>query len=219
MSDNNLNKTIIDISLTLFPGSITYPNNPEVKFEALSTQSNVITKITFGSHSGTHIDAPFHAKIENGKTIDELNLDIFYGKARVLDFLKVSEAIQVSDLEQKNIQKGERVLLKTSNSNRFEKEGFFPDFVYLTPEGAEYLASKEVLLVGIDSLSIKQKGNPDNAPHTNLLSKQIPILEGLNFSKVEEGEYTLSAFPLKFIGIDGSPVRAILQVLNYPSVI
>lgn len=206
MSQNNL----IDISLPLKPSGIVYPGNPEVELETLPTQSNVITKITFGSHSGSHIDAPSHAKIENGATIDELDLNLFYGKARVLDFTNVAEAIKVSDLEQKNIQKEERVLLKTSNSNRFEKEGFFPDFVYLSSEGAGYLAEKEVLLVGIDSLSIKQKGNPDNSPHTNLLSHEIPILEGLDLSKVEEGKYILSAFPLKFIGIDGSPVRAIL---------
>jgi arylformamidase len=206
MSQNNL----IDISLPLKPSGIVYPGNPEVEFETLPTQSNIITKITLGSHSGAHIDAPSHAKISGGATIDELGLNIFYGKARILDFSKVLESIKVSDLESKEIQKGERILLKTSNSDRFEKEGFFPDFVYLSSEGAEFLASKEVLLVGIDSLSIKQKGNPDNSPHTNLLEKGIPILEGLDLSKAEEGEFTLCAFPLKFIRIDGSPVRAIL---------
>jgi arylformamidase len=202
---------LIDISLPLFPGGIMYPNNPEVEFETLPTQNNVITKITFGSHSGTHIDAPSHAKIEKGATIDELPIETFFGKARVLDLGNVSGQIQVSDLEQKDIKSGERVLLKTSNSDRFKNEGFFPDFVSLSPEGAAFLASKEVILVGIDSLSIKQKGSPDNSAHTKLLSKGIPILEGLNLSKVEEGEYTLIAFPLKFKGIDGSACRAVLE--------
>lgn len=200
--------SLVDISLPLSPSSIAYPNNPKVEFQSLPTQSNVITKITFGSHSGTHIDAPSHA-IAGGKTIDEFPIETFHGLARVIDCSKVEESIKVSDLETKNIQKGERILLKTSNSKRGFAE-FFPDFVYLSPEGAEYLAIKEVMLVGIDSLSIKQKGNPDNSSHTNLLSKKIPILEGLDLSKVEEGEYHLSCFPLKFIGIDGSPARAIL---------
>lgn len=202
--------SLIDISLPLFQGSITYPNNPEVKFETLPTQSNVITKISIGSHSGTHIDAPSHAKIEGGATVDQLSLDIFSGPARVLDISEASESIQVSDLENKNINSGERVILKTSNSARWD-EGFFPDFVFLSPEGAEYLASKGVILVGIDSLSIKQKGNPDNRPHTNLLEKGVPIIEGLDLSKVEEGNFMLYAFPLKFIGIDGSPCRAVLS--------
>lgn len=203
-------QSLIDISLRLLPGGITYALNPEVIFEPQATQSNVITKISFGSHSGTHIDAPSHAKIKTGKTIDGLDLNNFYGIARVLDLTNVESAIKISDLESKNIQKGERILLKTSNSQRFSEGKFFEDFIYLTSEGAEYLAEKQVLLVGIDSLSIKQKGNPDNTPHTALLSKGIPILEGLDLSNAPEGEYTLSAFPLKFIGIDGSPVRAVL---------
>lgn len=201
---------IIDISLPLKVGGITYPNNPSVAFEPQNTQANIITKISFGSHSGTHIDASSHAKIEGGATIDQISLDIFYGESRVLDLTNVSSSIKITDLESKQIQKGERILLKTSNSKRWGSGVFFEDFVSLSPEGAEYLASKGVMLVGIDSLSIKQKGNPDNSPHTNLLSRGIPILEGLDLSKVEEGEYTLSAFPLKFIGIDGSPVRAVL---------
>jgi len=202
---------IIDISLPLSPTSIVYPNNPSVVFQSQKTQSNVITEITFGSHSGTHIDAPSHA-IPEGVSIDELPLHTFYGKARVLDVSGSQERITVSDLEVKNIQQGERVLLKTTNSSRGYEE-FFPDFVFLSPEGAEYLASKDVLLVGIDSLSIKQKGNPDNSSHTLLLSKNIPILEGLDLSLAPEGEYELFCFPLKFIGIDGSPVRALLKVV------
>ena len=204
---------LIDISLPLSQNSVTYPGNPAVEFESLPTQSNIITKITFGSHSSTHIDAPSHAKIGDGKTIDELALNLFYGKARVLDLSDLKESIEVSDLEHKNIQVGERILLKTSNSARWSEGKFFNDFVFLTPGGAQYLASKEVLLVGIDSLSIKQRGNPDNSPHTNLLSKGIPIIEGLDLSKAEDGEYLLSAFPLKFMGIDGSPCRAILLLV------
>lgn len=201
---------LFDISLPLKQNGIVYPNNPEVVFEPQPTQSNIITKITFGSHTGAHIDAPSHAKIEGGKTIDQLDLDLFYGPARVLDLTSAVESVNVSDLEGKNVQTGERILLKTSNSARWGDGQFFPDFVFLSPEAAAYLVETGVKLVGIDSLSIKQKGNPDNRPHTNLLEKGIPIIEGLDLSKVEEGEYTLSAFPLKFIGIDGSPVRAVL---------
>lgn len=201
---------LIDISLPLFPGCVTYPDNPQVVFEPQATQTNIITKISFGSHSGTHIDAPKHARIGNGKSIDEIPLEIFFGKARVLDMRDVVGNIKPVDLESKNIQKGERILIKTTNSD-VGFESFFNDFIYMTPEGAEYLASKEVILVGIDSLSIKQRGNPDNRPHTNLLERGIPILEGLDLSQVDEGEYVLTAYPLKFQGIDGSPVRAILQ--------
>lgn len=203
---------LIDISLPLSPGGITYPKNPEVEFESLPTQSNVITKITFGSHSGTHIDAPSHAMIENGAPIDQISLKTFHGEARVIDLTHVEGQIETDDLKQENIQTGDRVLLKTTNSARWKEGEFFEDFVSLSSAGAEYLSSKQVLLVGIDSLSIKQKGNPDNTPHTYLLTKGIPILEGLDLSKAEAGTYTLMAFPLRFIGIDGSPVRAMLSL-------
>lgn len=204
-----MSQQLIDISLPLSPSSITYPNNPVVEFESQPTQNNVITKITFGSHSGTHIDAPNHA-IAGGKTIDEFPIETFHGGARVIDLSSAKEGISLADLESKEIQKGERILLKTANSSRGYKE-FFPDFIYLSPEGAEYLVSREVMLVGIDSLSIKQKGNSDNRAHTLLLEKNIPILEGLDLSNAPEGNYTLACFPLKFIGIDGSPVRAVLR--------
>ena len=62
----------------------------------------------------------------------------------------------------------------------------------------------------IDFLSIKQRGSSDNRPHTELLSKNIPIIEGLNLKEVEEGEYQLIAIPLAFTAIDGSPTRAVL---------
>lgn len=203
-----MKQRLIDISLPLSPNSITYPNNPTVEFESISTQSNVITRITLGSHSGTHIDAPSHS-LPGGKTIDQFPITTFFGQARVIDLTEAGESVKVSDLEGKRIQKGERILLKTSNSLRGFKE-FFSDFVYLSPEAAAYLASKKVVLVGIDSLSIKQKGNPDNRSHTALLEKDIPILEGLDLSQTSEGLYTLMCLPLKFIGIDGSPVRAAL---------
>lgn len=87
---------------------------------------------------------------------------------------------------------------------------FYSDFVYLSSEGAEYLADAGVTLVGIDYLSIKQKGSTDNRPHTLLLEKDIPIIEGIDLSQVEPGEYTIVAFPLKYIGIDGAPARVVL---------
>ena len=127
-----MNDGFIDISLPLYPGSITYPDNPPVTFKPKATLTNVITKISFGSHSGTHIDAPSHAKIDSGVAINGLSLEIFHGQTRVLDVSKAIESVNVSDLDVKNIQKGERVLLKTSNSGRWN-EGFFPDFVFLSP--------------------------------------------------------------------------------------
>ncbi|MDP4010958.1 MAG: cyclase family protein, partial [Candidatus Roizmanbacteria bacterium] len=147
--------------------------------------------------------------IENGKSISDIPLDVFIGPCRVIDCTADTEAVSRETLESNHIQSGERILLKTSNSQKGYKE-FYPDFVYLSPEGAEYLAEIGIMLVGIDYLSIKQKGSTDNRPHTLLLEKDIPIIEGIDLSQVEPGEYTIVAFPLKYMGIDGAPARVVL---------
>lgn len=200
---------IFDISLPLNEQTITYPGTTPLKINPTrsSVTGSVLSEITMSSHTGTHIDAPSHV-IEGGKTIDQIDLATFFGPCRVLDFPKIKKGINVSDLESKKIKEGERILLKTSNSNwGFDK---FYGYVFLTSEAAVYLAGLNIKLVGIDSLSIKKRGLQDNRAHSELLSKNIPIIEGLNLGNIEEGEYTLVAFPLKFTGIDGSPARIVL---------
>lgn len=189
---------IFDISLLLNEQTITYPGTTALKITPTrsSVTGSALSEITLSSHAGTHIDAPAHV-IEGGKTIDQIKLDTFFGPCRVLDLTQVKDGILVKDLEGKNIKEGERILLKTTNS-------------FLTSDAASYLAGLNIKLVGIDSLSIKQRGLKDNRAHTELLSKDIPIIEGLNLAEIEEGKYTLIAFPLSFTGIDGSPARIVL---------
>lgn len=189
---------IFDISLPLNEQTITYPGTTPLKINPTrsSVTGSVLSEITMSSHTGTHIDAPSHV-LEYGKTIDQIDLETFFGPCRVLDLTEVVDGILVKDLENKNIKEGERILLKTTNS-------------FLTSEAASYLAGLNIKLVGIDSLSIKQRGLKDNRAHSELLSKNIPIIEGLNMANIEEGEYTLVAFPVKFTGIDGSPARIVL---------
>jgi arylformamidase len=202
--------TIIDISLPLSADMPVYPGTDPTTIETVKSASgsNVLSRITMTSHAGTHIDAPKHS-LPGASSIDAISLDTFYGPCRVLDLARSQTKITVNDLESFEIQSGERILLKTSNSRR-GYESFYDDYVFLSPEGAEYLANLKIRIVGIDSLSIKQRGNPDNTAHTALLSMNIPILEGLNLAEAEAGNYILSAFPLAFIGIDGAPTRAVL---------
>jgi arylformamidase len=168
-----------------------------------------LSSITFGSHTGTHIDAPGHA-IQGALFLDKIPLETFIGTCRVLDFSKESnEGVTLEFLKNKNIKNSERILLKTRNSIR-GFETFYDDYVYLDGEGADYLAELGVALVGIDALSIKKRGSNDHRPHLALLSKNIPIIEGLDLSKVVEGEYELFCLPLNFTNIDGAPARAIL---------
>lgn len=200
---------IIDISIPLKTGMVVYPGNPEVEIEEIKSASgtSVISKITLGSHTGTHMDAPSHV-LPDGNTLSDLPLEPFVGTCRVLDCTAEKGAVSLEWIQTKNIVPGERILLKTQNCLD-GYETFNNSFVYLSSPAAEYLAGK-VILIGIDYLSIKQKGSTDNIPHTAFLERNIPILEGLDLAKVEEGSYFLSALPLRFEGLDGSPIRAVL---------
>ncbi|CAN5122087.1 cyclase family protein [soil metagenome] len=200
---------IIDISVPLNKNTVAYPGNPAVEIEELKSAASgsTISKITFGSHTGTHVDAQKHV-IEGGKPLDTIPLETFVGKCRVIDCTHDNGAVSLQTVEKADIQKGERILLKTKNSERGFNT-FYEDFIYVSPEAAQYLAEK-VSLIAIDYFSIKQKGSKDNRPHTAFLEKNIPIIEGVDLSQVSEGAYTLVAVPLKFTEIDGAPIRAIL---------
>jgi arylformamidase len=203
---------IIDISLPLNNDTPIYPGNVPLSVSmhhAMPQYATALSSITFGSHTGTHIDAPAHAVV-GAITLDQIPLGNFVGPCRVLDFSeKDGECITTEMLQEKNIKSGERILLKTKNSVRGFKE-FYDDYVYLDGDAAEYLAGLNGVLVGIDSLSIKKRGGTDQRPHTALLLKDIPILEGLDLREAQEGEYELVCLPLNFTGIDGAPARAIL---------
>jgi len=198
---------IIDISLPIHPNMPIYPGDQETVFETtIKPSGSQLTKITIGSHAGTHIDAPSHAGLVG--SIDDYSLEAFYGECRVIEVLDV-DVITVADVAALDISAGERILFKTDNSAR-GYEVFHDSWTALSSEAASYLASCGVALIGIDWFGVKQKGAPDNGAHTELLSKGIPILEGIDLSEVAGGIYVLSALPMSYQGIDGAGVRAVL---------
>lgn len=205
-------KEIIDISLTIEPQMLVYPGNPEVSVEKVQDidcgASSNVSKVTLGSHTGTHIDAPLHC-VHNSKSITDLPLGHFLGLCKVYDATNEEGSISLSFVKSKEIKKGDRILFKTKNSEIGFKE-FRDDFIFLSGDASEYLGSLDIALIGIDYISIKQKGSTDNRPHTAFLSREIPVLEGINLKDVNEGEYVLSALPLKIKNCDGGLVRAVL---------
>jgi arylformamidase len=215
---------IIDISVVINNDTIVYPNNPPVVIESVpktASNSSGLSKISFGSHTATHIDAPSHT-IEFGDPIEYYSLENFIGECQVFDFsyLNPGELIKISDFEKalnsensskKEISAGDRILVKTSNSDRGYEE-FYEDFVALSGDCADWLAEKNIYLFGIDYLSIKKRGSADNRAHNSLLSKNIPIIEGLNLKDVTGGTYEIFCPPLKLTGVDGAPTRAILII-------
>lgn len=199
---------IIDISIPVHPAMPIYPGDQTTEFDTfLKPSGSQLTKVTMGSHAGTHIDGPSHSIAGDKRGVDVYDLGAFYGLCRVIEI--DGKEIDRDSLVDYNIQAGERILFKTANSRRgYEK--FYNSWVGITSDAAEYLAGQHISLVGVDWFGIKQKGAVDNLAHTALLSKKIPILEGLDLAKVEPGEYTLAAFPIAYQQVDGAPARAVL---------
>jgi len=207
---------IIDISQEIQDGMVVYPNNAPVSIESFASissgASSNLSKVTLGTHTATHVDAPLHVFDGEGG-LETLALERFIGPCRVVDASHrgPGELVMIEDLG--DVVQGERLLVKTSNSNR-DTETFLEDFVALDGGAADFLAEKEITLFGIDYLSIKQRGSTDNRAHTSLLKKGIPVVEGLRLAAVEAGRYELLCLPLKLANVEGGPVRAVLRTLE-----
>lgn len=201
----------IDISWIITNEITEYKNKKSVKITQLAKYdlNGVREKlITFNSHTGTHIDAPAHFT-RNGKTLDKLALDKFYGPCKVLDLTHINEKITSKDLEKFDIQENDIIILKTKNSSLKEQGNFVSDYIYLEKTGARFLADKKIKTFGFDYLGI-ERNQPGHETHKYLLNANIPIIEGLRLKNVKAGKYILSCFPIFIKNSDGAPARAIL---------
>lgn len=205
----------IDISWPITPSMTTYKNNKPCSFIYNKTfeQDGVRdSSLIINAHTGTHVDAPSHF-IKDGRSIEQYPLDVFIGSCSVFDLTHLESAIQQEDLEHLPITAGNIVLLKTRNSLRSAEELFDSDFIYLSAQGAQYLAAKAVKAVGIDYLGIERQ-QPNHETHTILLSNFIPIIEGLRLAAVNAQVYTFYCFPLAIQGLEAAPARAILEEIK-----
>ena len=204
---------IYDVSIIINDKLDVYPGDPKVKIEKLKNikkDGYELSKIEMGVHTGTHIDAPAHF-FDGRSTICELPLDVLIGKAIVLEFSN-EEYIGLSDIESVDFTGYTRVLFKTRNSGTTDLSIFSEDYVYLSPETADYLVEKGVKLIGFDYYSL-DKYNSDMPVHKKLLQNDIVIIEGLDLSKIESGEYELLALPIK-LETEGAPARVLLRKLD-----
>lgn len=204
---------IYDISIPIHSNMIVYPGDPPpvqkwVRLMRDGATCN-LSALSLGSHTGTHVDAPYHFCPE-GARLDQLPLERFIGPARVIE-IRDPEAIRAEELRQHHIQPGARVLFKTRNSSLWRDPSFHRDAVYIAPDAAEHLVAVGVGLVGIDYLSVDPCHSATHPAHHTLLSKGIIILEGLDLSGVHAGDYQLIALPLKIVGAEACPIRALLM--------
>ena len=205
---------IFDISVPVVNGGVVYPGNPEIRIEPHSElakgASSNLSRLSFGSHTGTHVDAPRHF-IEDGSTVDRLPLNALIGPAHLIAFGDDVTSVTEELLQRKPLQGVERLLIRTRNSSFITDREFHPDYTYLAPDGAEYLSSLGVKLVGVDYFSVEQFHSGHHRTHRTLLENGIVIVEGLNFSDIVQGAYTLCCLPLRLEGLDGAPARAVLM--------
>jgi arylformamidase len=197
---------IIDISVSVRTGMVTYPGDPAVRLERWSSIADGavanLSRLDFGVHSGTHVDAPLHF-IDGAPGAELLSLEALIGPARVVDATG-ADVLDAATLARLDVS-GERVLFKTRNSELWARDSFTEDFVSLREDGARLLIERGVRLVGIDYLSVGDEG-----AHHALLGAGIVAVEGLDLRGVEPGEYELICAPLKLVGSDGAPARALL---------
>ena len=187
-----------------------YAGDPGVELERTSSiaeggHANV-SKLSMGVHTGTHVDAPVHF-IEGAPGMEGVPLDALYGPAVVVDATAVvADSLGEADLEALDIPKGaERVILKTRNSELWNREGFTRDFLRLDGSGARYIVSRGIRAIGIDYLSIG-----DHDAHRELLGAGVVPVEGLDLRWIEPGAYTFVCLPIDLVCSDGAPARAIL---------
>jgi arylformamidase len=205
-----------DISLPLGRDTLVWPGDPPIevtpKLRISQGDSANVSELRLGTHSGTHVDPPVHF-VEGAPAIDQLALDRVVGPALVADLRDANGPIGPAELERLGLSRDvTRLLLRTSNSNLWRSLPVeFPGtYACLSPEGAKWIVQNGIGLVGIDFLSIEQRGAAGHPVHHILLENGVVIVEGLDLGNVEPGPYTLVCLPLKVVDGDGGPARAVL---------
>lgn len=204
-------RRLYDISVRVAPDLPTYPGDPltVVRQETSTAGGDAVnlSALAFGSHAGTHVDAPYHLDA-TWPSLDEVDLGVFLGPALVVEL--GTDSITAADLRSLAWRGVERVLFKTRNSALWGR-AYTAGYVALSEDGAAFLAERtSVRLVGIDYLSVDAADAASLPAHRRLLARGIVILEGLDLSGVPAGKYTLLCLPLRAAAPDGAPARAVL---------
>ncbi len=191
---------IFDISTELRSAPV-YEGDTETKLTRVKSIKRGdlynLTAVAASLHTGTHIDSPAHF-IDDGMTVDELDLSVFMGGCRVIAVNGYKDDLTGADIEELIPEGTQRVLFKTLGDCR------------LTRSAAFSLVSLGVRLVGIDAQSVAPSDD-EMAVHRELMLAGVAILEGLTLRHVQSGAYTLMALPLKIAGTEAAPCRAILM--------
>jgi len=205
-------KVLYDITIPVREGRAVWPGDEAYRFRlgwAMSEGASVnVGTVTMSVHTGTHADAPFHFD-PSGVGAGELDLTPYIGRAVVVD-VRGRKVVGQEALADVDLVDAPRLLLKT---DAWTDHDAFPESVpTLATDVPAYLAAYGVLLVGVDVPSVDAIDSKDLPIHHALDAAGIRILESLDLHLVPPGYYNLIALPLRLMGADGSPVRAILTM-------
>ena len=205
---------LYDITLPLVVGLAEWPGDAPYRLEQTARlvegDSVNLSRIEMSVHIGTHTDAPYHF-LPNGATAERIDLSAYLGPARVVD-VRGKRLICREDLPLTGLSETPRLLLKT---DAWTDHTCFPEVIpLLAPDVPDWLQTQGVVLLGLDVPSVDAIDSKDLPIHHALARCGIAILEALDLADVPEGCYELLALPLKLVGTDGSPVRAVLRSLE-----
>jgi len=212
---------IIDLTLTISNKIPAFPGSPQPNFipwEKIKDDGYNLELLFLSSHTGTHLDAPYHF-LEKGSKIHEISLKKLVSEAVLIKSRKKrNETITKTDIQKFEKKHGKiasfsSVIFLTGWQKNLQKKYYFTKNPGLSASAANYLTSKKVSLVGIDSPSIDLGTDSKFPVHHIFSKKEILIVENLaNLEKIKSSKFHLVALPLKLKGVTGSPVRAIAFV-------
>ena len=212
---------IIDLTLTVSDKIPTFPGSPRPNFipwENVKEDGYNLELLFLSSHTGTHMDAPYHF-LEKGAKIHEISLEKLVSEAALIQSRKGSgESITKTHIQKFEKKSGKidgfsSVIFQTGWQRNLQKKYYFTKNPGLSVSAAKYLASKKISLVGIDSPSIDVGVDSKFSVHQIFAKKGMLIVENLtNLNKIKSSKFHLVVLPLKLKNATGSPVRAIAFV-------
>lgn len=216
-------RRIVDLSQEIGPATQMFPAYPPPAFTQWTTREVhgfLAESLFFVSHTGTHVDAPFHFE-PTGKKLDELDVGRFFAPGHVLDLRGLSSRESIGRAKIRAVirplaapvRRGDAVLLRTGWERKRGTPAYLFDNPGLGKEAAEEIASWGVSFVGVDSPNLDAAGSTGYPAHHGLLGADIPVVENVvNLAALGRAPFTLAAFPLRLQGATGSPIRLVALV-------
>lgn len=207
----------VDLTQLIEPNMPVFPGTEQPKFEypvSIEKDGFLETKLHMYSHTGTHMDGPAHL-IKGKPYLNDMDINKYCGDAVIIN---VEEGVNTINLQhvkeyEKEISKSDFVIIKTGWSKFWGTEKYFGDFPVLDIEATEWLVSKDLKGIGLDTISIDPVNSTKMPNHMIVLGKELIIIENLtNLGNIESKCCKFFCFPLKFKDSDGSPIRAVAAV-------